>query len=86
MALSHEDVQPDGEAHHDREKEVDARGGRADGAKGKLTLDVAYDKGVDPVVQLLQDPAEYERHAEADKLARYAAVGPQFIFRHNVTS
>ena len=49
-------------------EEADGNGRHADGGKGELSVHIADDEGVCPVIELLQHTAEDQRQAEPDQL------------------
>lgn len=67
--------QSGGEAHDDHDEHGVGGGDRADASQGQLPLHVAHDKGVHPVEQLLEHPAEDQRHGKGGQRPSDAPLG-----------
>ena len=66
--LGDQDGQAQREAGDGGDEEADGNGCHADGGKGQLSVHIADDEGVCPVIELLQHTAEDQRQAEPDQL------------------
>ena len=66
--LAIRDGQAQREAGDGGDEEADGNGRHADGGKGELSVHIADDEGVCPVIELLQHTAEDQRQAEPDQL------------------
>ena len=66
--LGDQDGQAKCEAGDGGDEEADGNGRHADGGKGQLSVHIADDEGVCPVIELLQHTAEDQRQAEPDQL------------------